>query len=138
MESAENRVLGMSPEDIVAIAEREMRPWLYYVNVTTGIVAFVAAIVCASAGNPQLLSLICLIVIAAAREIVFSFRPEVITRLREKFHKTELERVVLKGIESELLGRHRSFAEAPALWVGASALIAIACGVSDILGGIRP
>ncbi len=131
MESDQSLVLGKAPEDIIHIAKQEAKPWLNYVNMTAGLLAFVAAMACAFSAHPKRLSLLCLVLIVAARKLALSFRPLALNELREKSHKSELEWVVLKGIESEVMGRRKSITEAPAFWIGLATLVATMLGVPD-------
>ncbi len=133
IESDQSLVLGKAPEDIIHIAKQEVKPWLNYVNMTTGLLAFCAAMACAFSAYPKSLSFLCLVLIIALRKIALSFRPFAVNELREKPHKSELERVVLKGIESELMGRRKSITEAPAFWIGLATLFAMMLGVPDTL-----
>lgn len=121
----------MKIEEFIEQIKKDLKIWFEKLNLVVGAVALGFASIAYKTNHSELLGWFFIAIIFAFYSSIKHYFPEDLKRLKNKKNKSEIELVVLKGVESHFLNIRKSFKEAPLLWIGIASLFAVANGFKN-------
>ncbi len=129
----ENKVLDMDVNEFVAEMEEQFPIWFEKLNLVVGLGSLGFAFVAFKSEHSELVGWFLFVIMVGVILSIRHYFPKKLKLLRKKKEKTLLEKVVLKGVESEFLGVSKFFVDGFVYWVGLFSLFAVANGFKTVL-----
>lgn len=126
-------ILNALPEDIVLKTGKKTKIWFKQLNNIIGATSFALALGCLGTNHPKIYGTISLIFIFAIVFTINNHFPSEIKELRNKKNKSDLEQVLLKGMEAHFLGFRKTLKEGIVYWVGIGFLLSVIIGLEDAI-----
>ena len=131
--SEEDKVLNMQANEFVAEMEEQFPTWFEKLNLVVGLVSLGFAALAFKSEEPELVGWFLFIVVLGVMYSIRHYFPNNLKLLRTKKEKTTLEKVILKGVESQFLGLSKVVVGGFVYWVGLLSLFAVANGFKTTL-----
>jgi len=127
----------MTPEEIVSDIGEKISTWFSHLNEIIGATSFALGLGCLGTAHPQIYALLSLFFVFGLIKAIarYSF-PNNLKKLKDKKNKSDLEEVLLKGMESHFFNLRKTFIEAPVYWLGITFLIFVFAGLNDFINTI--
>lgn len=127
-----SKVLGKAPSDVVSEIAEAMPTWMEKLNLVVGMAAITFSVIALNSNYTEAVAWCFLgVILLVARAIEHYFPPH-IKELRKKRQKSDLESIILKGVEAHYLGFRSTFSSLPLYWVGVGFLFAVASGAKGL------
>jgi hypothetical protein len=105
----------------------QFKMWVYFLNMGIGLVSFTLALACLGTKSPAFNAMLSLFVVVFVRYQGNHIFPAEIVRLREAAKLDQNARIVLNGLNAELLSFKAAVTGAPIFIIGYFLLFIIAC-----------
>lgn len=125
-------VLGREPNEIVEEIAGSMPIWVEKLNLVVGLSAITFSVISLNCKYTELVAWCFLGIIFLVFLAIKHYFPPHIKSLRQKKNKSELEYVILKGVEAHFFGFKNMFFSSSLYWVGICLLFAIANGAKGL------
>ena len=125
-------VLGRSPHEIVQEISEAMPTWVEKLNLIVGMAAITFSVIALNSKYTELVAWAFLIVTFLVVFAIQHYFPPHIKDLRKKREKSDLEYVVLKGVEAHYFGFKNTLLNLSLYWVGLCFLFAVANGFKGL------
>jgi len=133
LNNKKNTVLKMLPYEFIEKMENDIPTWFEKMNITVGLTSLGFASLAFKSDYPELLAWCFIIVVFGVSYSLRHYFPQDLKRLRKKDEKTILEKVILRGVESEFLRFKKVIFDGFVFWVGLLSLFAVASGFKTLL-----
>jgi len=133
MKENADKINGLHPSKFVDECIKEASKWNKHLDKIVGGLAFTLALASTGTPHPRSYGSISLVFVALVWFKSTHIFPESIKKLRNKKGKSDLEFVILKGIEAHVFSLRKTVSEAPVYWVGLMALGFVAIGLDKTI-----
>jgi hypothetical protein len=127
-----NQVLDSTADEFVREMAEQFPTWFEKLNLVVGMGAITFSVLCFKSDYPEIYALLSLIVVFGLMASVQHYFPPKLKHLRNKNGKTNLEIVILKGVESHYLGLSKMVFGGFIYWLGLLSLVAVASGFKTL------
>jgi len=123
----------MQAHEFVNEMEDQFPTWFEKLNLVVGLVSLGFAALAFKSDQPELVGWFLFVIVLGVMYSIRHYFPRNLKLLRNKKEKTILEKVVLKGVESQFLGLSKIVVGGFVYWVGLLSLFAVANGFKTVL-----